>query len=152
MQSAIQRVSRLLYNRSAGLLLVRAGAGLIFLSHGLSKIGDMSTTIMFFDSLGFSPLIAVLIAWLEIIGGVSLILGIAPRMFAGVLGVEMLIAALTISQTGGLRAAEFEFLLAAVSLGIMLLGSGKYALYTMECDRCHGLFCVKKNRVCIMPA
>ena len=145
-------MSRLLYNRSAGLLLLRIAAGSIFLSHGLQKVGDMSTTITYFDSLGLSPLIAVLIAWLEIIGGVSLILGIAPRMFAGVLAVQMFGATLLMNQIGSTGSTELEFLLAFVMLGIMLLGSGKYALYTMECDRCNGLFCVKKNRVCIMPA
>jgi len=152
MQPAIQRVSRILYNRSAGLLLVRLAAGSIFLFHGYQKVTDMSATIILFDGLGLSPLIALFVAWLEILGGVSLILGIAPRVFAGILGIEMLVAALLISGAAVLAVAEFELLLAATMFGIMLIGSGRYALYTMECDKCSGLFCIKKNGVCVVPA
>lgn len=152
MHSAIQRVSRYLYNRSAGLLLIRVTAGAVFLANGLQKVGDMSTTITAFDAFGFSPLIAVFIAWLEIIGGISLIFGIAPRLFGGILGIEMLVAAYLVSEGRGLLAAELELLLAAISLGIMLVGSGRYALYTMECDKCGGMFCIRRNGVCIMPA
>ncbi|HYE23382.1 MAG TPA: DoxX family protein [Candidatus Paceibacterota bacterium] len=152
MQPAIRRVSKIFYNRSAGLLLVRVAAGSIFLSHGYQKIADMSATIMLFDTLGFSPLIAIFIAWLEILGGVALILGIAPRVFAGVLGIEMIIAALLISGGSMFAAAEFELLLAATMIGVVLIGSGRYALYTMECDKCSGLFCIKKNGVCVVSA
>jgi len=152
LQPVINHVSRFFYNRAVGLLLVRIVLGAIFLAHGWAKVGDMSTTILSFDALGLSPLIAVLIAWVEIIGGISLILGIAPRVWAALLGLEMLIAALIIGQLEGLPAVEFELLLAATAFGIMLIGSGKYALYTMECDQCNGLFCIKKNRVCVMIA
>jgi putative oxidoreductase len=153
MQPVIQRVSRFFYNRSIGLLFLRVSAGAIFLVHGWQKVADMSTAIGFFDSLGFSPLIAVLIAWLEIVGGAALILGIAPRIFAAVLGVEMLVAALIVIGYGtGVVSAEFELLLAAVSFGIMFLGSGRFAIYKMECDACNGLLCIRKNRVCVMPA
>ena len=150
LQPIINSVSRFFYNRAIGLLLVRVAAGSIFLFHGWAKVADMPATITAFDALGFSPLIAVLIAWAEIIGGASLILGIAPRIWAAILGAEMLVAAGIMSQVGGLAAAEFELLLAAVSFGIMLLGSGKFALYKMECNECNGLFCIKKNRVCVM--
>jgi len=151
-QPVINRVSRFFFNRSIGLLLVRVVAGAIFFAHGYGKVADMPTTITTFDALGLSPLIAVLIAWIEMIGGISLILGIAPRIFAAILGVEMLVAASIIARLEGFAAAEFELLLMAVSFGIMLLGSGKYALYKMECNTCNGLFCIKKNKVCVMMA
>lgn len=152
MQPVIQKVSRYFYNRSAGLLLMRAALGSVFFFHGYLKVADMSMTILTFDGMGLSPLFAVITAWLEMIGGIALILGIAPRVFAAVLGAEMLLAAILVGREGGLVAAEYELLLAAVSIGLMLVGSGKYALYTMECDRCESLFCVKRNGVCIMPA
>ena len=153
LQPIILRVSRFFYNRSAGLLILRVVAGFIFLAHGWSKVADMSATISLFDGLGFSPLIAVIIAWVEIVGGVSLILGIAPRLLAALLGFEMLVAGLIVSNLEGrLQAAEFEFLLAAVAFGIMFLGSGRLALYKMECNTCNGLLCIKKNRVCVMSA
>jgi len=150
MQPLIQKVSRFLYNRPIGLLIIRIAVGAIFLSHGLGKISDTSGTIAYFDTLGFSPLIAFFIAWLEVLGGLSLILGVAPRVFAALLGAEMFIATLIIQSTGGL--GELEFLLAAAAFGIMFLGSGKYALYKMECNTCNGLLCIKKNRVCVMQA
>lgn len=152
MQPIIRQVSSFFYNRNFGLLLIRIAAGGIFLAHGLSKISDLSATILMFDALGLSPLFAITAAWLEILGGASLVLGIAPRIFAGLLGIEMLIAAALVGRTQGGQGVELELLLAAVSLGIMLLGSGRFALYKMECDTCNGLLCIKKNRVCVMAA
>lgn len=150
MQPYINSISRFFYNRAIGLLLVRVAAGAIFLLNGWSRISDMSSTVSIFDSYGLSPLFAVGIAWFEILGGVSLILGIAPRPIAGLLGLEMVIAALYFGSVRGFEGVELEILLAAVTFGIMLLGSGKYALYKMECNTCNGLFCIKKNRVCVM--
>ena len=150
LQPVINHVSRFFYNRAVGLLVIRVVLGSVFLSHGLTKVGDMATTILAFDALGLSPIIAVLIAWVEIIGGVSLILGIAPRIWATLLGLEMLVAALMIGLVEGIEAVQFEILLAATAFGIVLIGSGKYALYKMECNKCNGLFCIKKNQVCVM--
>ncbi|HWH07317.1 MAG TPA: DoxX family protein [Candidatus Paceibacterota bacterium] len=150
MQPYINTISRFFYNRSLGLLLIRVAAGSIFLLSGWSKLADMSGTITAFDGYGFSPLFAVLIAWFEVLGGLSLILGIAPRPVAGLLGIEMLAAALLLNGARGFAGVQLELLLAAVAFGIMLLGSGKYALYKMECNTCNGLFCIKKNRVCVM--
>ena len=152
MQPYIFRVSSFFYNRNVGLLLLRIATGAIFLGHGLAKVGDMSTTIMVFDSFGLTPFIAVFIAWLEILGGVSLILGIAPRIAAAVLGLEMIIAAGALGRTSGFAGVELELLLATVCFAIMTLGSGRYALYKMECDNCNGLFCMKSKGVCVVPA
>ena len=150
MQFYIHRIGRFFYNRSLGLLLIRVATGAIFLVHGLGKLGDMSSTIISFDSYGLTPLFAVFVTWLEILGGLALIFGIAPRILGALLGIEMLLAALLLSGVRGFSGVQFELLLAAVSFGIMLLGSGKFALYKMECNVCNGLFCIKKNRVCVM--
>lgn len=152
MEPYINHISRFFYNRSVGLLFVRIVAGGIFIVHGWAKVNDMAHTITFFDSYGLSPLIAVMIAWLELLGGAALILGIAPRIMAGLLGIEMLVATLLVFSNSGADAAQFPLLLGAASFGIMLVGSGRFALYTMECGTCNGLFCIKKNRVCVMPA
>lgn len=145
-------MSSFFYNRNFGLLLIRVVAGAIFVAHGLAKVNDFSGTILLFDDLGLSPLFAFLATWLEILGGTSLILGIAPRIFAGLLGLQMLVAAGLLGRTLGASGVELELLLAAVSLGLMMLGSGRYALYKMECNTCNGLLCIKKNRICIMAS
>ncbi len=152
MRPIIQQVSSFFYNRNFGLLLIRIVAGAIFVAHGLAKVNDFSGTILMFDEIGLSPLFALGATWLEILGGTSLILGIAPRIFAGLLGLQMLVAAGLVGRTLGASGVELELLLAAVSLGLMMLGSGRYALYKMECDTCNGLLCIKKNRICIMAS
>lgn len=152
MRPIIQQVSSFFYNRNFGLLLIRVVAGAIFVAHGLAKVNDFSGTILMFDEIGLSPLFALGATWLEILGGTSLILGIAPRIFAGLLGLQMLVAAGLVGRTLGASGVELELLLAAVSLGLMMLGSGRYALYKMECDTCNGLLCIKKNRICIMAS
>lgn len=152
MDPYIRKVSSFFYNRNVGLLLLRVAAGAIFVGHGFAKVSDMSTTMVVFDSFGLTPLIAVIVAWLEILGGVSLILGIAPRIASAVLGFEMVVAALALGRSTGFSGVELELLLAVVCFGIMTLGSGRYALYKMECDNCNGLFCIKKNNICVMAA
>lgn len=150
MQPYIRKVSSFFYNRTVGLLLLRVAAGAIFVGHGFTKMSDMSSTMILFDAYGLTPFIAIVIAWVEVLGGVSLILGIAPRIAAAILGLEMLIAAIALGRSTGFSGVELELLLAVVCFGIMTLGSGRYALYKMECDNCNGLLCIKKNNVCVM--
>jgi putative oxidoreductase len=81
------------------------------------------------------------ISWLEVVGGLMLIFGILTRVAAAALGIEMIFAIFLTGIGKGFGPHELEILLMAGSLGIALLGSGKFALYKMECDNCAGMLC-----------
>mgnify|MGYP003394490320 CR=1 FL=1 len=148
MKDFINHVSRKGYQHSAGLLLIRVGAGVIFLVHGWEKFQNISMVIGFFGTLGFAPWVAYCIAGLEVVGGLALILGIASRFFGLLFGIEMLVAMAMVGSHKGFHGAEFEGLLSAVSFAIAAAGSGRYSLFKMECDHCGGMLCNGQSGDC----
>ena len=144
MISMVNRVTRVAYNRSVGLMLIRLALGLLFFTHGLMKVQELSQVAAMFAHFGFFPWVGFFIAWLEVIGGLALILGIATRLFAFLFGVEMLVATLLIGFSRGIG---IELVLSLVSFGLMFLGSGRYSVYKMECHKCGAIFC--KGDTCV---
>ncbi len=144
MISMVNRVTRVAYNRSVGLMLIRLALGLLFFTHGLMKVQALSQVAAMFAHFGFFPWVGFFIAWLEVIGGLALILGIATRLFAFLFGVEMLVATLLIGFSRGIG---IELVLSLVSFGLMFLGSGRYSVYKMECHKCGAVFC--KGDTCV---
>ncbi len=128
----INKVTRFAYHKAMGLLLIRLAAGWVFINHGWMKLQNLSGADSFFAGLGLPPGTAMLIAAIEVIGGIMLALGVAPRLAGVVLGVEMVVAMLLVGIPGG--SYELEALLAASALAIFLVGGGRYALYSMERD------------------
>jgi putative oxidoreductase len=147
--NTINGASRYFYKRSFGLLLLRLVLGFIFLTHGWQKVEHIAQIEQFFGMLGFWPWVAYFIGWLEVLGGIALILGVATRLFGLLFGVEMLVAVLLIGPAHGFASVEFELLLAVASIAIALMGSGKYSVYKMECQNCGGVFCNAETGVCV---
>jgi putative oxidoreductase len=138
----INRMSRFTMNRSLGLLLIRVAAGIVFLAHGWMKINNIGMVEGMFVHFGLGGPVGIFIAWLEVIGGLALILGVLTRIFAVAFGIEMLVAVFIgggISR--GYQPHELEIFLMLVSFGIALAGSGVYSLWRMECDFCGGMLC-----------
>jgi putative oxidoreductase len=129
MTSMVTSVRRLSYNRSIGLLLIRLALGLLFFTHGLAKVEGLSQTAAMFAHLGFFPWVGYFIAWLEVLGGLALIVGFATRLFAFLFGIEMLVATLIV---GFGRGIGVEFVLCLVSFALMFLGSGRFSIYRLE--------------------
>ena len=138
MIKVINQTSRFFYKRELGLLLIRLALGLLFFTHGLMKVQELSTVAAMFAHLGFFPWVGFFIAWLELLGGLALILGVATRFFAVVFGIEMLVAAIIVGFSRGIG---LELILSIVSFGLALLGSGRYSVFKMECDNCGGMLC-----------
>ena len=133
-------------NPELGKLFLRLSVGLVFLNAGLIKIGNIEQVIGFFSTLGFSAWLAYLVAYIEFLGGLSLLLGLAVRYSSVLLTVTMLIATLKVHLPNGysLKAGGYEYTLALMlgSLAIMYLGSGRYSL-----DRLLPKFLTKKPSV-----
>ena len=127
----IRHLNKQLYEKNLGLLLIRVGTGLVFFMHGIMKLQSIGMINSFFTkSLGLPPGTAMLIAALETVGGLAIVFGIFTRVFAILLGIEMLVA---IFLTGGIAKGweqhELEALLVAVSFGLVYTGSGKFSLW-----------------------
>lgn len=125
-------MSRFFYKPALGMLLIRVATGLIFLHHGWIKLQNVSGTVGFMGMLGIPAPLAYIAIAVEVVGGLMLIFGILTRAAAVATGIVALVAVFTaIAPMKGFLSGEFELLLAAVSFGIALAGSGKMRLMHM---------------------
>ncbi len=114
---------------------LRVATGGLFIAHGLMKVFVFTIpgTVGYFESLGLPGLLAYLIIFAEIIGGVGLVLGIATRTIA-LATLPILLGATwahagngwAFSSSGG--GWEFPLFWAVVQLAVAMLGNGAYAL------------------------
>ena len=116
-------------------LLLRVSVGVLMLMHGIHKVihgigGIKSMT----TSAGLPEFMAYGVYVGELIMPIFIILGLYARVAAGILGFNMLVAiflaygfTFSLSKHGGL-AMESPLLFLVMSLLIVLLGSGKYAV------------------------
>jgi putative oxidoreductase len=110
-----------------GPLPIRVLTGIIFIAHGIPKLVDISGTQHFFShALGFPPEMAVIIALLEVIGGLALLFGVLTRLAAILFIIEMIGATLTVKLSKGFVSGyDFDLLLVAASISLLLTGPGK---------------------------
>jgi putative oxidoreductase len=137
MMHHMNRMSRYCHRPGLGLLLIRAATGLVFFHHGWLKLMNVSGTVHFMSILGIPAGLAYVAIFVEVVGGLMLILGIWTRPAAVATGIVALVAAfVAVVPNKGFLGAEFELLLAAVSFGIALIGAGRLRLAHMfEHDR-----------------
>jgi putative oxidoreductase len=127
--------------QSPFLLAVRFYWGWQFFQTGRGKLSDISKVVDYFTTLGIPApsLNAHFIALLETTGGILLILGLASRIIAVPLVVNMLVAYITADREalGSIfsepekfyGAAPYTFLFAA--LFILIFGPGRFSLDTL---------------------
>ena len=124
-----------------GIFFFRVIIGVIFLSHGMQKLSNMEGTIQFFNFLHFGSFLAYLVAWIETLGGISLILGIFVRIFAPLLSFVMLVAILSVKggeiSLRGFGKAEFEVALLGSTVLLSVIKSGALSLASMCRCSCH---------------
>ena len=126
----LRHLNKQLYERNLGILLIRVGTGLVFFMHGVMKLQSIDMVNKMFNHLGLPAPIGMLIAALETVGGLALVFGVFTRVFAVLLGIEMLIAIfLTGGPNTGWQQHELEALLMAVSFGLVYTGSGKWSIW-----------------------
>ncbi|HEX8993806.1 MAG TPA: DoxX family protein [Candidatus Paceibacterota bacterium] len=130
--ASVERIS--ITRHSLGIFFIRFIAGLIFFMHGWDKLHSIPNVISMFQLLGMPWWLAYVATVLEVVGGAALMLGVAMRSFGLLLGVEMVIAALTVNahMPRGFHGVEFELLLAAVSFGIAFAGNNMLSLYAWQ--------------------
>lgn len=126
---SLHKLSKYCYRPALGLLLIRVATGVMFVHHGSMKFQSIPGITHFFSMLGLPPFMVYVVATVELVGGLMLIFGVATRAAAVAVGLVALFAAiLAVIPKGGFFSAELELLLAAVSFGLALMGSGSYRM------------------------
>jgi putative oxidoreductase len=124
--------------RQWGLTVLRVVVGIVFLMHGQQKLFGFGIhgTIGFFTHAGIPlPAVsAVVVTFVEFMGGIALILGLLTRWAAALLAIDMLGAIFLVHLKNGFFLAppkmgyEFVLTLLAASVGLVLAGPGAAAL------------------------
>lgn len=124
--------------QSPFLLIVRLYWGWQFVQTGWGKLGNIQRVVAFFTNLGIPApaLNAWFVSGLEFVGGILLILGLASRLIAVPLTIDMIVAYCTadrdalakiFADPGKFYGADpFTFLFA--SLIVLIFGPGKLSL------------------------
>ncbi|MGW9269771.1 DoxX family membrane protein [Microbacterium sp. NPDC055599] len=121
---------------SLGLLILRVVTGAIFAAHGAQKIFEYTIpgTIGSFAGMGvpFAEIAAPVVAFVELIGGILLMLGLFTRPVGVVLAIDMLVALVLVHLPAGLWVGEggYEFVavLGAAALAFALTGAGRFSI------------------------
>ena len=115
-------------NVNTGLLFLRLGVGGIFIMTGWIKVSDMQGTVGFFASLGFAAFWAYLVTAIELLGGITVLLGLGvyTRVFAKLLSIIMIVAIYLVHGNPSVAMAPIAIL--AMTLALMCTGPGKYSL------------------------
>ncbi|MDV7354151.1 DoxX family protein [Rhodococcus oxybenzonivorans] len=122
--------------RNLGILIARVGIGIIFLAHGWQKAftNGLDKQTAGFESMGvpLPGISAFVVTWLEIIGGLALIVGAAVPIFGILLFLDMVGAFYIAHIDKGIFASEggYELVLAlgVSSLLLAVVGSGAYGV------------------------
>ena len=122
------------------LLILRLVLGGVFVAHGAQKLfgsfggPGIESTTGFHEQLGIKPArpMAVLAGLTEFLGGILVVAGfLTPLAALALIGV-MAVAVLTVNLKNGFFAAnggyEYNLVLAAVALALVLAGGGAYGL------------------------
>lgn len=119
-----------------GLLVLRLALGITMILHGNQKLIQMgiSGVQKMFKGAGvpLPELARAVIPWLELIGGIAIILGLATRIVAALLAIDMAGAIIFVHAKAGFFASdggyELVMLLGAIALALVLTGLGSWAI------------------------
>jgi putative oxidoreductase len=116
--------------------LMRIVVGVMFLMHVSVKfkLGASTVATNIFAKNGIEPALlwAYIVMFLELFGGVCLVVGLFTRFVAAALAIEMLIALLFVHLPKGYAAAaggyEYVLLIGAVCFVLAIRGGGPYSV------------------------
>lgn len=120
---------------SSGLLMLRVITGLVFFMHGWQKLFDngISQTQTAFDAMGapLPDITAVIVTFLELIGGAMLIFGLLTRIVGVLLIIDMVAALFIVHFENGFFVSnngfELVLLLAGATLALVIAGPGAFS-------------------------
>lgn len=108
-------------------LVARIIIGGIFITAGWMKVADMASTIGFFATLGLPAFLAYIVGYLELIGGIMVVLGLCACKAEGILAIIMVFA-IGYSYPMGLQGFMAPLALLGGLFALVAAGDGKYAI------------------------
>ena len=121
-------------------LILRIGIGVIFMAHGLQKAFGMFSGpgidgfSKMLSGLGFAPAVAwaALAAYIELLGGLCVLLGLGTRIAAALIFILMCVATIKVHLAKGFFLSnggfEYSLLILCASAALMLVGGGKFSV------------------------
>ncbi len=120
---------------AVGLALLRVVVGIVFAVHGAQKVFEFGIpgTIGAFTQMGvpLPGIAAPFVSFLELGGGIALVLGLLTPLFAALLAINMLVAIVLVHLPAGFmlpNGYEFALTLFAACLALVLAGPGAAAV------------------------
>ncbi|GAB08534.1 hypothetical protein GOARA_012_00840 [Gordonia araii NBRC 100433] len=122
--------------RTPALLIARIILGVIFIAHGWQKFTNgLDATAQGFDGMGVPApkLSAFFTTWLELIGGVALILGVLLPLFGTLLALTMFGAAYFAHWDNGFWAGDkgYEYVI-ALAAGVLAVGFANAGVVSID--------------------
>ncbi|WP_078382826.1 DoxX family protein [Sutcliffiella halmapala] len=125
----------MLRKHDIGSTILRITLGVTFFIHGMAKFqGGIDNTVGFFESLGLPGFSAYIVAFVELVGGLAMIVGFGTRVVAISFGVIMLVAIIKVKLAAGfmgngqMAGYEFDLALLAISVYLALVNKSIFAL------------------------
>ena len=119
--------------KSFGISIIRIHLGIILLAHGWLKISvfTVDVTVDYFASIGLPAIIAYLVIFGELVGGLALILGIQTRLASSLAAPIVFGAAVMNGGNGWLHSAsgggwEYAASLTVIAVAVAIMGSGNF--------------------------
>lgn len=111
-------------------MILRVVLGITFLVHGIDKFQTgLSNIAGWFESIGIMGFLGYVVAFIELIGGIALIIGLGTRVVSALIAIVMLGAIFSTKLSiGFIAAGGYELDLALLAMAIALLISGSRLL------------------------
>ena len=116
-------------------LILRVILGVSFFLHGLAKFqGGLVNTAGWFDSIGIPSFLAYVVAFIELVGGIAMVVGFGTRIAAGLFVIIMFGAIFTVKISAGfmgngqMSGFELDLAFLGMALSLAISGSKAYAL------------------------
>jgi putative oxidoreductase len=121
--------------QSCGITVLRGVVGIVFAAHGYQKLFRFGihgvSGMLGHLGIPLAGFFAVVVTLVEFGGGILLILGVATRVAAAFLAIDMIVALLVVHLKNGFfnpHGVEFPLTLLAASICLMLAGGGALTL------------------------
>ncbi|WP_134700879.1 DoxX family protein [Ammoniphilus sp. YIM 78166] len=118
------------------LLILRVVLGVTFLIHGVAKFQmGLGNVAGWFDSIGIMGFLGYVVSFIELLGGIALVLGFGTRIVSALIAFVLLGAIFTVKLSVGFmgdgQMAGYELDLALLAMAVVLTMSGSQ-LYALE--------------------
>jgi putative oxidoreductase len=114
------------------LLIIRVVLGVTFLLHGIAKFQmGLGNVAGWFESIGILGFIGYAVAFIELLGGIALIVGLGTRIVSALIAIVMVGAIITAKLSVGFIGAEaagYELDVALLAMATVLVISGSHLL------------------------